>query len=77
MHALRHTAVSVWLSRGISTKAVAEFIGDTQHTAISTYSRLMPDDRDKARRAMEDFMNGPAEDPSQTAPEGSELKIVP
>jgi integrase len=77
MHALRHTAVSVWLSRGISTKAVAEFIGDTEHTVISTYSHLMPDDRDKARRAMEDFMNGPAEDPSQAAPEGSALKIVP
>lgn len=77
MHALRHTAVSVWLSRGISTKAVAEFIGDTEHTVISTYSHLMPDDRDKARRAMEDFTNGPAEDPSQTAPEASELKIVP
>ena len=44
---------------------------------ISTYSHLMPDDRDKARRAMEDFVNGPAEDPSQTAAEGSELKIVP
>jgi integrase len=77
MHALRHTAVSVWLSRGISTKAVAEFIGDTEHTVISTYSHLMPDDRDKARRAMEDFMSGPAEDPSQAAPEGSELKMVP
>jgi len=77
MHALRHTAVLVWLSRGISTKAVAEFIGDTKHTVISTYSHLMPDDRDKARRAMEDFMNGPAQGPSRTVPEGSELKIVP
>jgi hypothetical protein len=37
----------------------------------------MPDDKDKARRAMEDFMNGPGEDPSLTALEGSELKIVP
>jgi hypothetical protein len=26
---------------------------------------------------MEDFMNGATEDPSQTASEGSELKIVP
>ena len=77
MDALRHTAVSVWLSRGISTKAVAEFIGDTEHTVISTYSHLMPGDRDKARRAMEDFMKGPAEDRSQTASEGSKLKIVP
>ena len=77
MHALRHTAVSVWLSRGISSKAVAEFIGDTEHTVISVYSHLMPDDRDKARRAMEDFMNGPAEDPSQAVPEASERKIVP
>lgn len=70
-------AYLIWLSRGISTKAVAEFIGDTKHTVISTYSHSMPDDRDKARRAMEDFMNGPAEDPSQTATERSELKIVP
>jgi hypothetical protein len=58
-------------------KAVAEFIGDTEHTVISVYSHLMRGDRDKARRAMEDFMNGPAEDPSQTAREGSELKTVP
>jgi hypothetical protein len=80
MHALRHTAVSVWLSRGIGARAVAEFIGDTEHTVIPVYSvysvysvywvywvysNLMPDDRDKARRVMDEFVHGPAVDPSQ------------
>jgi hypothetical protein len=55
MHVLRHTAVSAWLSAGISAQAVAEFIGDTEETAMATYSHMMPDDRDRARKAMERF----------------------
>jgi len=36
MHVLRHTAVSAWLSAGISARAVAEFIGDTEETVMAT-----------------------------------------
>jgi len=60
MHVLRHTAASAWLSAGISVRAVAEFLGDTEATVQSTYSHMMPDDRDRARKAMEQFFTRPA-----------------
>lgn len=60
MHVCRHTAASAWLSAGISVRAVAEFLGDKEATVQKTYSHLMPDDRDKARRAMEEFFRRPA-----------------
>jgi site-specific recombinase XerD len=55
MHVLRHTFVSACLSAGLSVRAVAEFIGDTEATVQATYSHLMPDDRDKARKAKQQF----------------------
>jgi integrase len=61
MHVLRHTFVSACLSAGLSVRAVAEFIGDTAGTVEKTYAHMMPDDRDKARRAMEQFFARPAE----------------
>lgn len=68
MHVLRHTAASIWLSKGMGTRAVAEFLGDTEATVISTYSHMMPDDRDKARKAMEDFIGaGTGDDPAASA----------
>ena len=57
MHVLRHTAASAWLSAGISARAVAEFVGDTEETVMATYSHMMPDDRDRARKAMERFFS--------------------
>ena len=62
MHVTRHTFVSACLSEGISVRAVAEFIGDTEGTVQKTYSHMMPDDRDKARRAMERFFARGAEE---------------
>jgi integrase len=62
MHVTRHTFVSACLSAGLSVRAVAEFIGDTEGTVQKTYSHMMPDDRDKARKAMEAFFTRPAED---------------
>lgn len=73
MHVLRHTAVSAWLSEGMSTRAVAEFIGDTEATVTKTYSHLMPDDRDKARRAMDRFFARPVRD----AADEPAARIVP
>ena len=60
MHVTRHTFVSACLSEGLSVRAVAEFIGDAEETVQHTYSHMMPDDRDKARKAMERFFARPA-----------------
>jgi site-specific recombinase XerD len=61
MHVLRHTASSAWLSAGISVRAVADFLGDTEATVQATYSHMMPDDRERARKAMERFFTRPEE----------------
>jgi integrase len=55
MHVTRHTFVSLCLSSGLSVRAVAEFIGDAEATVQATYSHMMPDDRDKARKAKAGF----------------------
>ncbi|HZR53648.1 MAG TPA: site-specific integrase [Streptosporangiaceae bacterium] len=55
MHVTRHTFVSACLSAGISVRAVAEFIGDAEATVQKTYSHMMPDDRDRARKAKGQF----------------------
>lgn len=60
MHVTRHTFVSACLSAGLSVRAVAEFIGDTEGTVQKTYSHMMPDDRDKARKAIGQFFARPA-----------------
>lgn len=70
MHALRHTAASVWLSHGVGAKAVARFLGDTEHTVIKVYSHMMPGDEDKARRAMEDYAAGLAGSAPEPWPTG-------
>jgi integrase len=59
-HVTRHTFVSACLSAGLSVRAVAEFIGDTEATVQKTYSHMMPDDRDKARRAKAQFFARPS-----------------
>jgi site-specific recombinase XerD len=61
MHVTRHTFVSACLSEGISVRAVAEFIGDTEATVQETYSHMMPDDRERARKAIERFFARPAD----------------
>jgi integrase len=64
MHITRHTAASAWLSAGLSIRAVAEFLGDAEATVQATYSHMMPDDRERARRAMEQFFT-PARGPGR------------
>jgi len=67
MHVTRHTFVSACLSAGISVRAVAEFIGDTEATVQATYSHMMPDDRDRARKAKGRFFARPGTDAQQKA----------
>lgn len=66
MHITRHTFVSACLSAGISVRAVAEFIGDTEATVMATYSHMLPDDRERARKAKERFFARDAEARRQT-----------
>lgn len=71
MHVTRHTFVSACLSAGISVRAVAEFIGDTEATVQATYSHMMPDDRDRARRAKGQFFaREPMKRPERSAEGG-------
>jgi integrase len=58
-HALRHTAASEWLSKGLGLARTAAYLGDTQEVVLRTYSHFMPDDEDKAREIMNAFF-GPA-----------------
>ena len=62
MHVTRHTFASACLSAGISVRAVAEFLGDTEATVQETYSHMMPDDRERAWKAMERFFTQPEAD---------------
>lgn len=51
---------SMCLSQGISVRAVAEAMGDTEATVQATYSHLMPD-TDRMRRATGRFFTRPAD----------------
>ena len=79
MHVPRHTFVSACLSAGLSVRAVAEFIGDTEATVQATYSHLMPDDRDKARKAKQQFFTRLASQPqgSQAAGMFAKCSLAP
>jgi integrase len=54
-HALRHTAASAWLSRGVDITAVASWLGDTVATVYTYYAHLMPDADERGRAAMAAF----------------------
>jgi integrase len=71
---LRHTAASAWLSSGISVRAVAEFLGHTEATVQATYSHMMPDDRDRARKAMEKFFARTGGDEGRAASGGRDVR---
>jgi hypothetical protein len=47
--------------------AAAEFFGDTEETVMATYSHMMPDDRDRARKAMEWFFSRPGQNPASAS----------
>lgn len=59
MHVLRHTAASAWLAAGVDVRTVAEFLGHSDPGfTLRTYTHLMPDAADRARRAMESLFRG-------------------
>ncbi|GII28876.1 hypothetical protein Pmi06nite_23180 [Planotetraspora mira] len=55
-HALRHTAASAWLGAGVDIRTVAEFLGHNDPGfTLRTYTHLLPDAADRARKAMDAF----------------------
>lgn len=53
-HDLRHTFASTLLSRGVSIKAVCDWLGHASPTiTLSTYAHLMPADEDVARAVLD------------------------
>lgn len=65
-HDLRHTFASTLLSRGVSVKAVADWLGHGSPTiTLSTYAHLMPADEDVARRVLDGAL-APLADRSRT-----------
>jgi len=58
-HVMRHTAASAWLAAGVDIRTVAEYLGHADPGfTLRTYSHLMPDAADRARRAMSVFFAG-------------------
>jgi integrase len=64
MYALRHTAVSGWLSAGADIVAVAAWLGDTIETVYKTYAHLMPDADERGRRVIDQFFRRPGREGS-------------
>ena len=61
-HALRHTFASTLLSRGVSVKAVADWLGHANATiTLSTYAHLMPADEEVARGVLDAALAPPAD----------------
>jgi integrase len=68
-HDLRHTFASTLLSRGVSVKAVADWLGHSSPAiTLSTYAHLMPTDDEVARNVLDRaFAADSAKDQSGTA----------
>ncbi|OPG11525.1 tyrosine-type recombinase/integrase [Microbispora sp. GKU 823] len=51
-----HTAASAWLSAGVDIRTVAEYLGHADPSfTLRTYTHLMPNAADRARKAMDTF----------------------
>ena len=57
-HIMRHTFASTLVGRGVDPRTVAEYLGhsDGGSLVLRTYSHLMPDAEDRARRALEEAL---------------------
>ncbi|WP_242579209.1 site-specific integrase [Amycolatopsis sp. 195334CR] len=63
MHALRHFYASTLLSRGVSIKELAEYLGhaDAGFT-LRTYTHLVPSSHERARKAIDAVFGRPGDD---------------
>ena len=65
-HDLRHTFASTLLSRGVSIKAVADWLGHASPTVtLTTYAHLMPADEEVARAVLDAALT-PSADQART-----------
>lgn len=58
VHGFRHSCVSYLLSKGMSYRTVARWVGDTEAVVLQTYSHLLPDEKDQ----IADFLDGNKDD---------------
>jgi integrase len=58
-HMMRHVYASVLVARGIDPRTVAEYLGHSDGGALvlRTYSHLLPDAEDRARKALEEALS--------------------
>jgi integrase len=79
-HMMRHVFASKLVSRGVDARTVAEYMGHTDGgvLVLKTYSHLMPDAEDWARRAIEDALaadeDALAADGPETYPKGAQAR---
>jgi integrase len=66
MHILRHTAASLWLSKGLNPAKVAAYLGDTVAVVLETYAHWLPDDDNLGRAIMDGYLT-PGTAPSGTS----------
>ncbi len=72
--ALRHTFASTLLSRGVSVKAVADWLGHSSPViTLSTYAHLMPADEEVARAVL-DAALAPRDESIRHAAQGDETR---
>lgn len=66
-HDLRHTFASTLLSRGVSVKAVADWLGHASPTiTLTTYAHLMPADEEVARAVLDAALSPTAKEDHAT-----------
>ncbi len=69
MHALRHYYASVLLDSGENIKALAEYLGHSDPgCTLRTYTHLMPNSQDRARRAIDAAFGAPGADAGPVKP---------
>jgi integrase len=56
-YALRHTYASFAIAAGVSTFELARFMGTSVAVIDRTYGHLLPDARDRAKLALDAFVN--------------------
>jgi integrase len=59
-HMMRHVYASTLIAKGIDVRTVAEYLGHSDGGALvlRTYSHLLPDAEDRARKALEEALSG-------------------
>ena len=57
VHGFRHSCVSWLLSKGMSYRTVARWVGDTESVVLETYSHLIPDEKNEIANFLDDTFN--------------------